>query len=247
MGVVIVLLLAAGTGTAIRLHRHPQVRTIVGDEVPAGPGSTVTVLRPDQTEVTGEADVVTATGAQLPPLATPLVITVPNRGTGGLRMSGALVNGRRSTIEWNAGQPLPLNGAGGLDLSPVRLDASATGLRWHLDGAPRTLTPGRYSFGSSVAVGAAGLATPVDRVDFTADGQTAFTTTGDAGVTQAPRPVDVTGPGTLRLTGTLQVRTAAGTRSAATASFGEGPYELHLTPDGSRWRVDLLTQGPPTG
>ena len=252
LGVAAGLLLAAGVAAAMTHTRpepaHPAPSAI--DESPAlSPTSAEPslVLRPGQTKVTGTVTMATLTGAQAPPLTTPLIITVPNRGSGGLRLSGALMNGRRATIEWNAGQPLPLNGRGGLDQSPATLDVSAAGIRWHLDGAPRSLVPGRYSFGAPVAVGSSGLATPQDSAEFLADATTAFTTSGDAGVTIASRPIEVTGPGTLELRGDLEERTPSGTNRVSTARFVEGPYDVVLTPEGSGWRVDALVQGARQG
>lgn len=242
------IFLATGAAGACRTSRSTPPSAAI-DASPVSPTTTEAVEivpGPGQTRVTGTVTTASMTGAQVPPLPTPLIITVPNRGVGGLRMTAAIVSGKRSTIVWNAGQPLPLNGRGGLDLSPARVDLSPGSLRWHLDGAAHTLTPARYSFGAPVAVGESGLAAPVDQVDFTADGQTAFTTSGDAGVTLPPRPLHVTGPGSVELAGALTVQSDRATTEATTARFGEGAYDLTATPEGDGWRIDALVQGPRT-
>ncbi len=79
-----------------------------------------------------------------------------------------------------------------LGIAAVGIDSRT--IKWTLDGAAREVLPGMYMLGSSVAVGANGLGTPVDRVSFTAGPEAALSTTG--------RAVLALPPGRVRLEGT---------------------------------------------
>jgi hypothetical protein len=48
----------------------------------------------------------------------------------------------------------------------------------------------------------------------------------------------------LVLTGALVLRTAAGTRTAKTVTFGPGPFVLDLTPVAGGYQVSGTLQGP---
>jgi hypothetical protein len=233
LAVVIAVLVAAG-GLAVALrHRPVEVRKVV---------TTETELRPGQTEVTGIVNSVTADPAVTTPLALPLTITVPERGAGGAAIANALVGGKRSTIVWDGGRPLPLEGQGSLDVSPATVDVSADGVRWLLDGQSHPFAPGRYTANAPTAVGTSGLATPRDRVDFTADDGTTLTTHNGAMIKLPLQPMRLEGPGTVQLVGRLRLRTTKGSTAADRASFKNAPFVLTLTPEPAGIRVIALFQ-----
>ena len=204
------------------------------------------VLRPGQTQVTGSVTALTATGAVARPVPAPFTITVPVRGEGGARITGALVSGGRATIVWDGGRPLPVTGNGALDIGAARVEVTAPTIRWLLDGQPRVLTSGRYRLGATVAVGGQGLATPTDGAVFDADGRTALVTHGGARIELRPGDLQLEGPGTVEATGRLSLRTATGTREAGSARFGDGSFLVKLVPTPGGYRIDGLFQGPST-
>ena len=210
--------------------------------------ATVTVLRPDQTTVSGTVTAATALGVLGSPLALPLTITVPNRGQGEAHIVGVAVDGRRGTVAWDGGQPLPLSGTGGVDLGQATVDADAGGLTWHLDGAARALLPGRYTAGSTVAVGSTGLARPVDQATFVVAAGTRgqILTAGDAQVHLAAQKLSLTGPGRVTLTGAMTVTNASGSHPARRVGLASGAFELALTPSAGGYTVTALLQGPVT-
>jgi len=160
-----------------------------------------------------------------------------------MQIDHVMVNGRPASVVWNGGQPLPLSGTGGLDLGPDHVEVDRAGETWHLDLGTRLLVPGRYVAAAPVAVGAGGLAEPHDRVVFVAGATSAFVTNGDARIHLAPRPLHLTGPGRVRITGALTVRTAAGAHPANALTFGPGPFDLTLTPGPAGLMVHGLLQG----
>lgn len=206
---------------------------------PSGP-----VPGPGQAFLTGTVDTLTAEGAQGPPLATPFTFTSPERGVGRVTIQNALVDGKRTTVAWGGGTPLPITGAGSMDLRSATVDVDITGTTWRVDGAAHALAPGRYRAGASVAVGVGGLAAPQDAVDFTADAMTLVQSTGGVVVKVPPAKLEVTGPGKVTAAGRLQVRNAQASTAAASIRFGEGPYRVTLTPAGGRITVDAVLQGP---
>jgi len=208
---------------------------------PPGP-----VPAPGQAFVTGTVDRLAAEGAQGAPLATPFTFTAVERGAGGATIENALVAGKRTSIAWGGGTPLPITGAGSIDLGGSRVDVDSTGATWRVDGSPRTLMPGRYRAGASVAVGVGGLATPRDAVEFTADAMTQVESTGGVVVKVPPGRLELTGPGNVTATGQLQVRDPQTTRPAGSIVFGAGPYKVALTPAGGRLELDAILQGPLT-
>ena len=56
----------------------------------------------------------------------------------------------------------------------------------------------------------------------------------------------VEGPGTLRLTGALTLRTPSGTRVATSLSMASGPFEVTLTPSGGGVTVAATLEGAVT-
>lgn len=200
-----------------------------------------------QAFVTGTVDRLSAEGAQDAPVVTPFTISVRERGAGRATIENALVDGKRTSIAWAGGTPLPISGAGGsIDLEGSRVDVDGTGATWRVDGAPRSLKPGRYRAGASVAVGVGGLATPRDSVEFTADAMTQVASTGGVVVKVPPAKLQFTGPGKVAAVGQLQVRDARSTTPAGSIQFGDGPYEVSLTPVAGRFEVDAVLQGPLT-
>ncbi len=209
---------------------------------PAGPAPA-----PGQAFVTGRIDTLHAEGAQAPPMATPFTLTAVERGTGRATIANALVDGKRTSIVWPGGTPLPISCAdGGIDLGGSTVDIDPGGATWQVDGSARALKPGRYRAGAPVAVGVGGLATPRDAVDFTADAQTVISSRGGVVVKVPPAPLELTGPGKVATSGQLQVRDSRATKPATSIQFGEGPYELTLTPSAGRFELDAVLQGPVT-
>lgn len=217
------------------------------------PPATVTeVLAPDQATLTGTLSKVLGEKVVAPPLALPLTLTVPRGGGTKADFSGGAVGGKTATISWDGGRPLPLSGQGSIDFNgPVDVEIDARGPRWALDGAARLLTPGSYSFGSTVAVSVAegGLATPRDRarLEVPAGTTASFTTQDGVQVATPAIPLRISGPGKLVLEGNLQVTTADGVRQAAKLTFGPGAFELDLQPQEGGYRIErAFLQGPLT-
>jgi hypothetical protein len=200
---------------------------------------------PGQAFVSGTVERFQAEDAVAPaPLGTPFTLSVLERGAGNATIENALVGGRRSTISWGTGTPLPITGGGGLDLGPVAVEADAAGLIWRLDGAARTFLPGAYRAGAPVAVGSAGLAAPREAVDFEAGPDTVFSSHGGVVVRFDRRPLQLEGPGKVAVSGRLQVRTANGAKAATTVNFGPGPFTVTLTPTASGYKIESVLQGP---
>jgi hypothetical protein len=222
----------AQTHVHIRLIT-PTTRTVI---VPPRGQATVTGV---VTGVAADADVVD-------PVPVPFTVEVPARGVGGATIDGALVDGRRQAISWYAGQPLPVTGGPGaaLDPSPTHVRVDPAGVTVALDGAARSLAPGRYATSAPVAVGGAGLATARDGIAFVADGQTSVTTTGRAFLRLPPRPLRLDGPGRMSAVGHMQVATAAGTRAASSIVFGPGSFTVTLAPVPGGYRITATLQGP---
>ncbi|HEX3621379.1 MAG TPA: hypothetical protein VHT97_03590 [Acidimicrobiales bacterium] len=210
--------------------------------VPAGPAPA-----PGQAFVKGTVDKLTAEGAEGAPIPAPFTLTAVERGTGKATIVNVLVAGKRTSIAWGGGTPLPITGDGGaIDLGGTKVDIDSTGSSWTVDGDSRPLKPGNYHAGASVAVGLGGLATPKDSVDFTADSQSVITSTGGVVVKIPPAKVDLTGPGKVSASGQLQVRDNKATKPATAIQFGDGPYTVSLTPAAGRFTLDAVLQGPLT-
>jgi len=234
--------LAADHTTALDRFKGDTSPT-VGPRPTAPPGP---VPAPGQAFVSGTVDTLSAEGAQAPPLATPFTFTALERGASRATIENALVDGRRTSIAWPGGTPLPITGEGAIDLGGSRVDVDATGTTWRVDGGARPLSPGRYRAGAPVAVGVGGLAAPRDSVDFTADAMTLVKATGGVVVRVPPAPLALAGPGKVTATGQLQIRDTSATKPADSIQFGEGPYTVKLTPAGGRFTLDALLQGPLT-
>ncbi len=226
-----------------------------GDQVTAGPAPATTVvevLAPDQSEVTGTVTKVVGSKVAAPPLALPLTLTGGRGGGTKADFSGGNVAGKRSTVSWDGGRPLPLRGQGSIDLNgPVDVELTARGASWLLDGGARLLTPGSYSFGSTVAVSSvnATLGAPKDGVRFEVPQGTpaSVQTRGGVRVATPAAPISLTGPGQLVIEGTFQVTTKDGVRPATKITFGPGAFELTLQPEPGGYRIErAFLQGPTT-
>ncbi len=213
-----------------------------------GKDEPVLVPGPGQEFVTGDVVHFVADDAQSSqPLATPFTLSAAERGEASATIENALVDGRRSTISWPSGTPLPITGAGGLDLGPVHVEVGPPGVVWNLDGGVRTFIPGDYEAGASVAVGTGGIATPRESVDFHADERTVLTSRGGVTVHIDPQTLELTGPGKISVSGTLKVQAPDSTRQSAAVTFGPGPFKITLTPGGGTGvRVNGVLQGKAT-
>jgi len=196
-----------------------------------------------QAFVTGALDTLAADNAQIEPLPTPLTIR-GERGVSRVTIEKALMGGKRVTINWDGGTPMPLGGQGGIDFGTTHVEVGGDGIVYSLDGAPRTFVAGTYSIGTSVAVGTSGVATPRDGVSFTADAQTVLTSKGNPTVKVDLHKIDLLGPGKLKASGKLKVQYPDKSVNATTISFGEGPYRVTVDPSGAGVKVDAILQGP---
>jgi hypothetical protein len=193
-----------------------------------------------QVIVTGTVTAAHLEGAALKQLAMPITVNTAVRGQGGATITPVLVNGKSTSIEWTAGQPLPLSGDGGsLALSPIAVDVT-DGITLLLDGV-HSVAPGTYQVGTSVAVGSQ----PKDSVTFTA---TDKTTISFRGTTSTPLtvPLITDGSGSVSLQGTLTVaHPDRSVNSATSIALDSGTYSIKLTPaDGGGFTVEATLQGP---
>jgi hypothetical protein len=201
-----------------------------------------------QVFVKGTVTKLTAEGAQAPAVAAPFTLAAVDRGVGKATIENALVDGKRTSIAWGGGTPLPITGDGGtIDLAGSKVEVDGTGAAtWTVDGAPRALKPGAYRAGASVAVGVGGLATPRDAVAFTADARTVITSRGGVVLKVAAAHLELAGPGKVSATGQLQIRDQSSRTAAAGFQFGEGPYTVKLNPAAGGLELDAVLQGPLT-
>ena len=238
-----------GGGIAAVVVRKEAPKNDIVHTPPAAPPVTETVIVPaaGQTVVTGTLQSFSADGAVADLIPTPFTINAVERGAvRHATVEAALINGQRKTIYWDAGQPLPVSGGAGLDLGPAHVDADAHGVTWFLIGTS-SFKPGHYAFGSSVAVGSTGLPTSSDSgVKFDADDHTVLTATDGVVVHFDSPTLKVDGPGTLRMTGTLTLKTASGTKVATTLTMASGPFKVTLTPAAGGVVVTATLQGPVT-
>ena len=172
-------------------------------------------------------------------------MTALDRGVGKATIENALVGGKRTTIAWGGGTPLPLTAAGGgVELSGAAVEVDGSGITWKLSGTPRKLLPGEYRAGAPVATGISGLANARDGVVFTADERTIVNTTGDIVIKLPSQRLDITGPGKIAAAGTFTVVDSDATRQATAVEFGEGPYQAILDPTSGSLQLSAVLQGP---
>lgn len=203
-----------------------------------------------QVFVKGTVDTLTAEGVQgaQTVLAAPFTLIAQERGVGRATIENALVDGKRTSIAWGGGTPLPITGTGGsIDLggSTAKVEVDGAGAAtWTVDGTARVLKPGTYRVGASVAVGVGGLATPRDAVAFTADARTIVNATGGVVVKVPSARLELTGPGKVIAAGQVQIRDQTSRTPAARIQFAGGPYTVTLNPVAGRVELDAVLQGP---
>ena len=229
-----------------------SAKTTAFDRFKRGTPTTTTTVdlgpapAPGQVFVKGTVDRLTAERAQAPPIPTPFTLTALERGVGKVTIENALVDGRRTTIAWDGGTPLPISGDGGaIDLAGSKVDVDASGSTWAVDGG-RTLKPSAYRVGASVAVGEGGLARPRDSVAFTADSRTIVNGKGGVTLKVPPARQELKGPGRVVGMGQFQIRDQTSRTPATRFQFGEGPYTIGINPVNGRLEIDAVLQGPLT-
>lgn len=232
--------------------RVVSANTSALDKFKSGAPATTTTVdlgpvpAPGQVFVKGTIDRLTAERAQAPAIPTPFTLTAVERGVGKVTVEKALVDGKRTTIAWDGGAPLPVSGDGGtIDLTGSKVEIDATGFAWAVDGG-RPLKPGTYRLGATVAVGEGGLAKPRDSVAFTADSQTIINGRGGVTLKVPPGRQELTGPGKVIGVGQFQIRDQKSRTPAARFQFGEGPYTIVINPVNGRLEIDAVLQGPLT-
>ena len=115
---------------------------------------------------------------------------------------------------------------------------------WTLDDAARDFLPGSYTLGSSVAIGADGLARPVDGATFVAGEGTTLSTSGNAVITEDARAVRLEGTNSLLvIEGNLTLAGSDGERKVRRVNFGPGKYEITLTPVDGGYTVLARLEG----
>ncbi|MEY2453607.1 MAG: hypothetical protein QOD92_3181 [Acidimicrobiaceae bacterium] len=201
-----------------------------------------------QVIVSGTLSTAHVEGLDLGTLPTPFTVSTATRGEGGATITPVLVNGKSTSIEWTAGQPLPLSGdGGGLTLGPVALDV-ADGVTLLLDGV-HGVVPGTYTIATSVAVGSQ----PKDSVTFEATDTTTIEFRGTATTPVSAIPLSAVDPttgasgtGTVTLEGALTVaHPDRSTTTAAAITLDSGTYTIALTPaPGGGFNVQATLQGP---
>jgi hypothetical protein len=207
-----------------------------------GSVSTVPAAGQGQVIVTGTVTAAHIEGGTFGQLPMPITVATAERGQGGATITPVDVQGKSTSIEWTAGQPLPMSGNGGsLVLGPVAFDVAADAISLVLDGV-HTVTPGDYKLTAPVAVGP----TPKDSVTFTASAKTTVKFRGSAS-TPLPRPDLATGgTGKVTLEGALTVTRPDGSKTSATSlTLDNGPYTITLNPaPGGGYTLQATLQGP---
>lgn len=241
----IVALVAGATVGGYRMwDRATHTKDDNGGVLAGAPSSTLASDAPapadGQVFVTGKISAAHFDGVALNPLPTPLTVNTAVRGQGGATITPVTVNGKSTSIEWNAGQPLPLEGDGGsLILGPIAIDVSDSAALL-LDGT-HSFTPGTYTIKTSVAVGS----TPKDSVTFTATDKTTIQFRGNATI---PAPANLTAGGTggATITGTLTVvHPDRSTAPATSVTLDKGTFSVVLQPDpAGGFTVQATLQGP---
>jgi len=248
VGLLAIVALVAGAtiGGYQAWDRATHTKDDNGGVLAGGPTTTSTQAPPPaegQVIVTGKIDTAHLDGAGVHPLPMPLTVTTATRGEGGATITPVTVNGKTTSIEWNAGQPLPLEGDGGsLVLGPISVQVG-NDILLVLDGV-HSLAPGTYTINTSVAVGS----TPKDSVTFTATDKTTIEFRGTA-TTPPPTPgvgVGIGGSGAATISGNLTIEHPDGsTTTASGITLDSGSYFLNLTPDpAGGFTVQATLQGP---
>jgi len=185
--------------------------------------------------------------ATVPALPTPFTVTTPQRGEGaGATITGVDVNGKTSSIEWDAGRPLVVQGDGGsLLLGPVTVDLTDGGGTITLDGAVHGFASATYTIATPVAVSTGGLGRPADKVTFTANGDSHVVFRGGATVPLGATAYRITGQGPLHLEGALSVaHTDRSLTAEQSLTLDSGTYDLTISPVGGGWAILATLTGP---
>lgn len=242
---IVALVAGATVGAHRAWDRATHTREDNGGVLTSGGSATLPDGTPAPAEgqviVTGTVTAAHLEGALVTTLATPITVTTANRGQGGARITPVLVNGASTSIEWTAGQPLPLTGDGGsLALGPIKVDVT-DGITLVLDGV-HGVAPGTYNIATSVAVGSQ----PKNSVTFTATEKTTIQFRGTATTPLSTPDLGTNGSGTLSLEGALTIAHSDGTTSQASAiSLDGGTYTIKFTPAvGGGFDVLASLQGP---
>lgn len=223
-----------------------------GGSTVAGGSTTSTTsdqsLRPDQVRVSGVLSAIHVEGCTVDPLPLPVTIEAPERGaSNGASIAGVNVGGKPATIEWDAGRPLQLSGAGPLELDPLTVELGPGGIGLRVGGTVVGFTPGEQRIDTPVAVGQSGLARPKDSVTFEATARSTMSLRGASTITVAPpKGLSCTGPGLVALAGELTVVTATGSSRATKIDLPKGAFELELVAGPAGYAVDAVLQGPTT-
>lgn len=193
-----------------------------------GAGSSASGQKPAQGQVTVAGHITAAhfEGCALPSLAMPVTVNTSSRGVGGATITPVVVAGASTSIDWNAGQPLPITGDGGsLKLSAVVCDVAADAISIGLDGV-HALTPGDYTINTDVAVGA----TPKSKVSFTASDKTTVEFRGGASAPFPDPNLTVDGTGNATIEGTLTRTDPSGSSApVGSVTLQAGNYHVVIT------------------
>jgi hypothetical protein len=206
-------------------HTHEDNGGVLAGPASSAPGDPSRPAK-DQVFLVGGVTTMHIDGATIDSLPTPITVTTAERGQGGATITPVEVAGNKTSIDWQAGQPLPISGDGGnLLLKGVTIEASPDGLSLILDGV-QSFTPGTYKISTSVAVGS----TPKDSVEFAATDATTAEFRGTAS-TPFTGPLNTRGAGSISLDGNVKVTHPDGSTSQAThLELDKGLYKLTLTP-----------------
>lgn len=218
------------------------------DTTSDAPASGDPALGPDLQRVTGTVDGGTIRGVLDGPATLPLTLQVASRGGGnGAVFTGVTVDGSPATLVWDGGRSLSLEGDddGNLRLGTDQFRVDGGRLIAVLGDGAHVLGPGRYRLSGPVAVGdGTGLARPSDLTSFVAADGSLLTASGAAEAVLPPLEWLVLGPGSLDLTGTLQVQTADGSTSSGHVVLPAGSFEVTLRPADGGLQIDARTDRP---
>ncbi len=233
-----------GAGTKLAYDRYDDE---ISTHTSTGAGERALTLKlPSQNQVvvTGSLSVLDVKGAVLGALGLPLTINAERSGVTAASIEGVVINGSGSSIQWDAGRPLNLSGAGSFTPITAGLTLSKGSLQVAFSGTSGRLSKGSYRIDTPVAVGKGGLATAVDQVSFTSDGNATIAFSRTAATTLPRTARKVTGPGSVHLEGDLTLIKPDGSRThISRAELPSGPFELLLTPEGRGYRVEVTLQG----
>jgi hypothetical protein len=184
----------------------------------------------NQVIVAGSVTSARIEGAAVGPLATPFTVTPDNRGVGGATFTPVDVDGQQTSIDWQTGQPLPLEGDGGsVNLDGVTCVVGDGAINLELVGV-YVVAPGAYRIGTSVAVGSQ----PRDSVTFTATDKTTVEFRGGANTPYPTPDAALKGTGNVMFEGALRVVRSDGSKSTMSSiSLDSGAFDIKLTPTGN--------------